>query len=120
MAPHPRNSLQSLKRRGRICLAAATFLLLATPAAQVAAQQVRVADVEATMAQAEAALAKAAEMGHAWSVTRALLDEASTQLASGEPEAAMENARRALLTADQAVEQAERERDAWRARVPGA
>ena len=54
---------------------------------------------------------------HAWSVTEPLMDEARAALERGEVEEAEAIAARALLTAEQALAQAQAEEEAWRTRV---
>jgi hypothetical protein len=86
----------------------------------LAADQPTATEVEQVLAQAEDALAQAAERGHAWSVTRPLIDEARASLAAEDNAAALQRARRALVTAEAATAQAEQEQEAWRTRLPGA
>ena len=70
------------------------------------------------IAQAQAALAEAAALSHAWSVTQPLIDEAQSALQAGEDERARELAERALATAVASVEQAKVELTSWQSRVP--
>lgn len=76
------------------------------------------ADPAATLAKADAVYEKALALGHGWSVTQPLIDEAHAALAGGDQLKAQALADRALLTAEQSLEQAEREQTAWRSRVP--
>jgi len=55
---------------------------------------------------------------HGWSVTATLIAEAQAAMVAGD-ERAQELAERALLCAEQSLEQAEREQHSWRARVLG-
>jgi hypothetical protein len=77
------------------------------------------AEVEEVLDRAEAAYARALELEHGWSVTEPLMEEARAALAAGEVDRAQEIAERALLTAEQAVLQAEHEAEAWRGRTLG-
>lgn len=74
--------------------------------------------VQSVLNRAEAVLAEASSLGHAWSVTQPLIDEARAALAAGELAIARGHAERALLTAEQAVLQAKQEQDNWADRVP--
>jgi hypothetical protein len=80
-----------------------------------AAPQVAVSEL---IAQAEAGLAQATALGHAWTVTRPLIDDAAATLQAGDIVRARELAERALATAQAAVEQANLEAKTWRSRVP--
>ncbi len=82
------------------------------------ADAVSVAEVEAVIKQARQSLERARELGHAWTVTPTFIEGAETELAAGQLDQAMATAQRALLTADQAVQQARTEQTAWQARVP--
>jgi len=80
-----------------------------------AAPQVAVSEL---IAQAEAGLAQATALGHAWTVTRPLIHEATATLQAGDMVRARELAERALATAVASVEQADLEAQTWRSRVP--
>jgi leucyl aminopeptidase len=80
-----------------------------------AAPQVAVSEL---IAQAEAGLAQATALGHAWTVTRPLIDEATATLQAGDMVRARELAERALATAVASIEQADLEAQSWRSRVP--
>lgn len=77
------------------------------------------AEVRAMLERAESIHEQARVMEHAWLVTGPLIAEAEAALAAGETAEAEALASRALLTAEQSLAQAERERDAWRERVLG-
>ena len=68
--------------------------------------------------EAQAAHETAIEQDHAWTKTSQLLASAKDKLASGDESAAMEDAQRALFTANASVAQANREKNAWKGRVP--
>lgn len=74
-------------------------------------------DVESVLAEAASLHQQALALEHGWSVTEPLMEEARAALAAGDSERAEEIARRARLTAEQAVEQARREQTAWRERA---
>ena len=78
------------------------------------------AEVEDVLARTEAAYARALALEHGWAVTEPLMEEARAALAAGEVDRAQEIAERALLTAEQAVAQAEREAESWRDRALGS
>jgi hypothetical protein len=74
-------------------------------------------DVQAMLARAESAYQEALALEHGWAVTEPLIAEARAALAGGDLAAAQAIAERALLTAEQSLEQARSERDAWAGRV---
>lgn len=76
-------------------------------------------DIQLVLSRAETVLAEARSLGHAWSVTQPLIDEAHAALTAGELAKARDSAERALLTAEQAVKQAKDEQNNWARRVPG-
>ena len=84
-------------------------------AAQGDVSQVAAPDL---IAQAEASLAQAITLGHAWTVTRPLIDDATAALQAGDRARARELAERALATARASIEQANLEAKTWRSRVP--
>jgi hypothetical protein len=61
--------------------------------------------------------AKAAEAGFEWLETRQLLEQSRETAAAGEWDQALEWLAQARLQAEQAVQQAEREAEAWKRRV---
>lgn len=75
-------------------------------------------EVERLLAAAEASLGQAREASNSWTSTEKLMGAAREALAAGDTDSAQELARRALLTADMAQQQAKLEQDAWQARVP--
>ena len=75
-------------------------------------------EVEQLLPRAEQSLAEARQAGNAWTSTDKLLAEAREALAAGDTGRAEELASRALLTADEARQQPQREAEAWQARVP--
>jgi hypothetical protein len=93
------------------------FLWAGIPGA-ASADAVSAGEVRAVIDQASQSLRRARELGHGWTVTPTFIAEAKSDLAAGQLDQAMASARRALLTADQAVEQAGTEQAAWQARVP--
>ena len=68
--------------------------------------------------EAQAAHQMAIDQDHAWTKTSQLLGSAKDKLASGDESAARVDARRALFTANASVAQANREKNAWKGRVP--
>lgn len=68
--------------------------------------------------EAQAAHQTAIDQEHAWTKTSQLLTSAKDKLASGDESAARVDAQRALFTANASVAQANREKDAWKGRVP--
>ena len=79
------------------------------------APQVEISDL---IAQAEAGLAEATALGHAWTVTQPLIDDASMALQAGDRARARKSAERALATARASIDQANLEAQTWRSRVP--
>jgi hypothetical protein len=77
------------------------------------------AAVKEMIERAESMHERAFELEHAWLPTGPLIAEAEAALAAGDVAVAEALAARALLLAEQSLAQAERERDAWRERVPG-
>jgi hypothetical protein len=74
-------------------------------------------EVLAVLELAEARYSEALALEHGWSVTEPLMQEAREALAAGDSEAALELAERALLTAEQALRQADEEKRAWQQRA---
>jgi hypothetical protein len=74
--------------------------------------------VLAIIDEARAAHQTAIEQDHAWTRTSQLLASARDKLAMGDESAARADAQRALFTADASVAQANREKNAWKGRVP--
>ena len=70
------------------------------------------------LARAKSIYAEAKEKEHAWVITARMIGAAEKELATGEEDAAMIAARRALFTAEASLTQAETQEAAWRARVP--
>ena len=58
------------------------------------------------------------DQDHAWTITAQLLASAKDKLASSDENAAMVDAQRALFTANASVAQANKEKNAWKGRVP--
>ena len=75
-------------------------------------------NVSAVIMHAVEVQQQARSAGHGWTITADYISQAESELASGEMDAAMAAAERALLTASKSVEQAETEKSAWQARVP--
>ncbi len=73
--------------------------------------------VQNIISQAETAYEEAKRLGHAWTKTNGFLQEARSALAAGNKIEARMAADRALFTARASVNQANREKDAWRDRV---
>ena len=98
--------------------------LLVLPMAAVSvsghAASVSALDVSAVIELAATTQQGAREAGHSWTITDDYLAAARSQLAQNEREAALASARRALFTANRAIEQAgnEARTSAWQARVP--
>ena len=67
--------------------------------------------------EAESMRVQAAEQGYEWIGTHKLLDEAAAAADEGNTETALELAEQARFQAEAALQQAEREKDAWRRRV---
>ena len=68
--------------------------------------------------EAQAAHQTAIDQEHAWIKTSQFLVSAKDKLASSDENAAMVDAQRALLIANASVAQANREKNAWKGRVP--
>jgi hypothetical protein len=77
------------------------------------------AEVRVKLERAASIHEQARVLEHAWLVTGPLIAEAEAALDAGETAEAEALASRALLTAEQSLAQARRERDAWRERVLG-
>lgn len=102
----------------RILLASTVIFLsagISAVAADVEDPRVVVSD---RIAQAEASLLEAAALGHAWTVTQPLIDDAVAALQAGDIVLAGELAERALATARASIAQANLEEKTWRSRVP--
>ena len=84
----------------------------------VGAHATSVDDVTKTIEQASQSQLKATAQGHGWTITATYIDQAKSQLAAGQTDVAMTTAQRALMVADQSLEQARTETTAWQARVP--
>ena len=69
------------------------------------------------IAEAEAVYQEAKSLEHAWIITKTHLKMAKTALAQGDELQAMAAAKRALLTANASVKQAQVENTAWSGRV---
>ncbi len=67
---------------------------------------------------AQGAHQTAFDQDHAWTITAQLLASAKDKLASSDENAAMVDAQRALFTANASVAQANKEKNAWKGRVP--
>ena len=74
--------------------------------------------LEEIMAEAQSVYEQAKAREHSWIVTAKHLAGARKHLAEGDRDAALVQARRALLTAKASLEQADIESKAWKARVP--
>ena len=68
--------------------------------------------------EAQVAHQTAFDQDHAWTITAQLLASAKDKLARGDENAAMVDAQRALFTANASVAQANKEKNAWKGRVP--
>jgi len=75
------------------------------------------ASYEEAHAAAVAAIEHSAELGHAWSTSDALLEQAVTAAADGDKEQAIQLADAARIQAELAARQAALEETAWRERV---
>ena len=75
-------------------------------------------NVSAVIKQAVEVQHEARSAGHGWTIAADYISQAKSVLVSGEMDAAMVSAKRALLTASKSMEQAEAEKSAWQARVP--
>lgn len=80
---------------------------------------VALAGPEETWTQAASIYEQALAREHGWSVTQPLIQAAREAAAAGDEVLAQELADRALVTAEQALKQAEVEESAWRSRVVG-
>lgn len=67
--------------------------------------------------EAERLRVQAAEQGYEWIGTKKLLDQAAAAADEGDTDTALELAEQARFQAEAALQQAERENDAWRRRV---
>jgi outer membrane lipoprotein-sorting protein len=70
------------------------------------------------LAKAEQIYSKAKEQQHSWTTTAKMIDAARKALETGDENAAMVAAKRALFTAEASLAQAQSQEDAWQARVP--
>lgn len=68
--------------------------------------------------EAERLRLSAAEKGYEWIGTADLLEQAAAEQAAGNTGTALELAAEARFQAEAALQQAEREKEAWRRRVP--
>ena len=68
--------------------------------------------------EAQTAHQTAIDQDHAWTKTSQFLASAKGKLARGDESAARADAQRALFTANASVAQANREKNAWKGRVP--
>jgi hypothetical protein len=68
--------------------------------------------------EAQIAHQTAIDQDHAWTKTSQFIRSAKDKLARGNEIAARTDAQRALFTANASVAQANREKDAWKGRVP--
>jgi hypothetical protein len=66
---------------------------------------------------ADSLRARAAEQGYEWIGTQKLLEQAAVAADEGDTETALELAEQARFQAEAALQQAEREKEAWRRRV---
>jgi len=73
--------------------------------------------VQEVISKAEATYQEAKSLGHAWTKTSGFIHAAKSALAAGNKEDAKIAADRALYTARASVNQANKEKDAWRDRV---
>lgn len=74
-------------------------------------------EFERRYAEAEQLRIEAADRGYEWIGTAGLLEEARSAADAGDNEAALELVAEARFQAEAALQQAEREREAWRRRV---
>jgi hypothetical protein len=74
-------------------------------------------EFERRYGEAESLRVEAAEQGYEWIGTQKLLDEAAAAAEAGDTEAALELAEQARFQSEAALQQAERETEAWRRRV---
>jgi len=110
-----RLSLPTLYKR---LAATALTLLVASSGFALAESPPSAEEVIATIEKSQLALAEATSLGHAWSTTQPLIDSAQENLSSGNLQRAIVAAKRALLTAEQAIIQAHHERESWRNQLP--
>ena len=98
----------ALARASRRVLAYCGVLLLTAGCAS---------DFERRYDEAESLRAEAAESGYEWIGTGKLLEQAAAAADEGDTETALELAEQARFQAEAALQQAEREKEAWRRRV---
>ena len=70
------------------------------------------------LASAKSVYAEAKGKEHSWTITARMIETAEKALATGDEDAAMIAAKRALFTAEASLTQAETQESAWQARVP--
>ena len=70
------------------------------------------------LAKAKSIYAEAKGKEHSWTITARMIETAEKALATGDEDAAMIAAKRALFTAEASLTQAETQETAWQARVP--
>jgi hypothetical protein len=75
-------------------------------------------DAASVLASAKSTYAEAKVKQHSWTITAKMLEAAEKALATGDEDAAMIAAKRALFTAEASLIQAETQEAAWQARVP--
>lgn len=97
-----------LARVNRRVIACCSILLLTAGCAS---------EFERRYDEAERLRVQAAEQGYEWIGTKKLLDQAAAAADEGDTETALELAEQARFQAEAALQQAERENDAWRRRV---
>ena len=74
-------------------------------------------DFERRYDEAEGLRVEAAQQGYEWIGTAKLLEQASAAAEAGDTETALQLAEQARFQAEAALQQAEREKDAWQRRV---
>lgn len=101
-------------KKARHFLLGTFLLLLCSGGAHAASAD----DVTKIIEQAVHSQLKARSEGYGWTITATYIDRAKSQLAAGQTDSAMVTAQRALLVAEESLEQARVEKTAWQARVP--
>lgn len=100
----------------RICSAALVLLLLTVHSISLPDESPR-QDFDQAWAEAERFLQRSAEAGHEWLDAAELLEQARLLAAEGRDKEAWEALKNGRLQAEMAVQQANREAEAWQKRV---
>jgi hypothetical protein len=108
------SSMLNFEKKARYLLLGSFLLMLCSQGAHATS----VDDVTKIIEQAVHSQLKARSEGYGWTITATYIDQAKSQLAAGQTDSAMATAQRALLVADQSLEQSRAEKTAWQARVP--